>query len=93
MSVMTKEEKLAQTTEIVKFLTEKNEEAKKAGIEQHAHFITSIAYTLGSLIGFDLKPMGYGPMLGTIIESLTDGLQMAATEKGVEGTFVKIVRD
>jgi hypothetical protein len=90
---MTKEEKLAQTTEIVKFLTEKNDEAKEAGVEQHAHFITSIAYTLGSLIGFDLKPTGYGPMVGTVIESLTEGLQIAATHKGVKGTFVKIVRD
>ncbi|GAA0390237.1 hypothetical protein [Paenibacillus motobuensis] len=93
MSTMTQEEKLAQTTEIVKFLTEKNDEAKEAGFEQHAHFVMSVAYTLGSLIGYDLKPTGYGPILGAVIESLTEGLQSAATHKGVKGTFVKIVRD
>ncbi|MGP0583673.1 hypothetical protein [Paenibacillus timonensis] len=90
---MTKEELRQRTDEIVQFLGNKSEEAKAAGVEQHAHFVTSVAFTLGSLIGYDLKPAGYGPMLGTVIESLTDGLQSAATHKGVKGTFVKIVRD
>lgn len=90
---MTTEELNRRTSEIVDLLTEKHKEAKEAGEEQHAHFITSVAYTLGSLIGFDFKPAGYGPMLGTVLESLTDGLQSAATHKGVKGTFVKIVRD
>ncbi|WP_410771006.1 hypothetical protein [Fontibacillus sp. BL9] len=90
---MTTEELFRRTNEIVDFLTNKNEEAREAGEEQHAHFITSVAHTLGSIIGFDLKPQGYGPMLGTVMESLTDGLQMAATHKGVKGTFIKIVRD
>lgn len=93
MSTMTKEEVTKRTKEIVDFLSEKNEEAKEAGIEQHSHFYTSVAFSLGSLIGFDFKPEGYGPMLGTILESLTDGLQNSATAKGVKGTFVKIVRD
>ncbi|MOA39466.1 hypothetical protein D3C78_1612500 [compost metagenome] len=90
---MTTEELSRRTSEIVNLLTEKNEEAKESGEEQHAHFITSVAYTLGSLIGFDLKPAGYGLMLGTVMESLTDGLQTAATHKGVKGTFIKVVRD
>lgn len=90
---MTTEELNRRTGEIVDLLTEKHKEAIEAGEEQHAHFITSVAYTLGSLSGFDFKPAGYGPMLGTVIESLTDGLQSAATHKGVKGTFVKIVRD
>lgn len=93
MSAMTKEEAAQRAKEIVEFLSEKNEEAKEAGIEQHGHFYTSVAFTLGSLIGFDFQPQGYGPMLSTILESLTDGLQNSATAKGVQGTFVKIVRD
>lgn len=71
----------------------KNEEAKTAGIDQHGHFYTSVAFTLGSLIGFDFKPEGYGPMIATMIESLTDGLQAGVQGKGVNGTFIKIVRD
>lgn len=90
---MTKEENELHTNEIIQFLQEKNEEAKEAGIEQHARFVMSVAFTLGSLIGFDLKPEGYGPMVGATIEALTDGLQAAATHKGVIGTFVKVVRD
>ncbi|MEK5162036.1 hypothetical protein NYE69_06795 [Paenibacillus sp. FSL R5-0527] len=93
MSTMTQEELMHRSKEIVDFLSEKNEEAKEAGIEQHGHFYTSVAFTLGSLIGFDFKPEGYGPMIGTMLESLTEGLQNSATEKGVKGTFVKIVRD
>ncbi|MCM3699227.1 hypothetical protein [Paenibacillus macerans] len=93
MSTMTQEELMQRSKEIVDFLSEKNEEAKEAGIEQHGHFYTSVAFTLGSLIGFDFKPEGYGPMIGTMLESLTEGLQNSATEKGVKGTFVKIVRD
>lgn len=93
MSQMTKEELNQRTKEIVDFLSEKNEEAKMAGIDQHGHFYTSVAFTLGSLIGFDLKPEGYGPIIATMIESLTDGLQTAAQGKGVNGTFIKIVRD
>lgn len=90
---MTDEELKQRTNDILDFLIAKNEEAKNAGDEQHAHFITSVAYTLGSLIGFDLKPQGYGPMLGAVIEELTDGLQSAATHKGVKATFIKIVKD
>ncbi|HAF97514.1 hypothetical protein [Paenibacillus lactis] len=90
---MTKEELQQRTKEIVDFLTEKNEEAKKAGIDQHGHFYTSVAFTLGSLIGFDFEPQGYGPMLGTMLDSLTDGLQTGAQSKGVKGTFIKVVRD
>lgn len=93
MSTMTQEELTQRIKEIVDFLSEKNEEAKKAGIEQHGHFYTSVAFTLGSLIGFDLKPQGYGPMIATMIESLTDGLQAGAQGKGATGTFIKIVRD
>lgn len=93
MSIMTEEEVAQRTKDIVDVLSEKNEEAKEAGIEQHSHFYTTVAYTLGSLIGFDFKPEGYGPMLSTILESLTDGLQNSATAKGAKGTFVKIVRD
>ncbi|MNI98284.1 hypothetical protein D3C73_1571020 [compost metagenome] len=62
-------------------------------MEQHARFVISVAFTLGSLIGFDLEPAGYGPMLGSVMESLTDGLQSAATHKGVNATFIKVVRD
>lgn len=90
---MTQEEALQRSNEIVEFLTNKSEEAKEAGVEQHAHFITAVAYTLGSLIGFELNPAGYAPMVGITFEALTDGLQMAATEKGVKGTFIKIKRD
>ncbi|WP_339294373.1 hypothetical protein MKY82_22225 [Paenibacillus sp. FSL W7-1279] len=93
MKEMTNEELQQRTKEIVDFLTDKNEEAKKAGIEQHGHFYTSVAFTLGSLIGFDFKPKGYGPMLGTMLESLTDGLQTGAQGKGASGTFIKVVRD
>ena len=90
---MTDEELRRRTNEIVDLLIDKNEDAKEAGDEQHAHFITSVAHTLGSIIGFDLKPQGYGPMMGAVIESLTDGLQTAATRKGVKSTFIKVVRD
>lgn len=90
---MTHEEVSAKAEEIIDFLSNKNEEAKEAGIEQHAQFVTSVAFTLGSLIGFDLNPAGYGPMLSAIIESLTDGLQSAATHKGVNATFIKVVHD
>lgn len=90
---MTDEELKRRTSDIIDLLMNKNEEAKEAGDEQHAHFITSVAHTLGSIIGFDFKPQGYGPMLSTVIESLTDGLQTAATHKGVKATFIKVVRD
>lgn len=93
MNQMTQEELSQHTKEIVDFLSEKNEEAKMAGIDQHGHFYTSVAFTLGSLIGFDLKPEGYGPIIAIMIESLTDGLQTAAQGKGANGTFIKIVRD
>lgn len=87
------EEATQRSEEIICFLTDKGEEAKEAGDDQHALFVMNVAFTLGSLIGFDLKPEGYGPMLGATIEALTDGLQSAATHKGVKGTFIKIVRD
>lgn len=93
MNQMTQDEVMQRSREIVDFLTEKNEKAKQAGDEQHAHFYTSVAFTLGSLIGWDFKPEGYGPMIATMIESLTDGLQTGAQGKGVNGTFIKIVRD
>lgn len=93
MSQMTQEEVMQRSKEIVDFLTEKNEQAKQDGIDQSAHFYTSVAFTLGSLIGWDFKPEGYGPMIATMIESLTDGLQTGAQGKGVNGTFIKIVRD
>lgn len=93
MNSTERQEILERSEEIVRFLTAKNEEAMQAGVEQHAHFITATAFTLGSVIGYDLKPAGYGPMIGGVLESLTDGLQSAATRKGVKGTFVKIVRD
>lgn len=93
MKAMTQEELNQRTKEIVDFLSKKNEEAKKVGIDQHGHFYTSVAFTLGSLIGFDFKPEGYGPMIATMIDSLTEGLQTGAQGKGVNGTFIKIVRD
>lgn len=90
---MTDEELKQRTSDIVDLLMSKNEEAKEAGDEQHAHFMTAVAHTLGSIIGFDLKPQGYGPMLSTVIEALTDGMQIAAAHKGVKATFIKVVRD
>lgn len=93
MNAMTQEELAQRSKEIVDFLTEKNEQSKQAGDERHAHFYTSVAFTLGSLIGWDFKPEGYGPMIATMIESLTNGLQTGAQGKGVNGTFIKVVRD
>ncbi|GIO36238.1 hypothetical protein J41TS12_10990 [Paenibacillus antibioticophila] len=81
------------TKELIEFLRSKNEEAKKAGIEQQARFIMSVSYTLGSLIGFDLEPEEYVPMIGSVMESITGGVQSAATHKGVKATFIKVVRD
>ncbi|MBO2942781.1 hypothetical protein JJQ72_02120 [Paenibacillus sp. F411] len=93
MSQMTEEEVTQRSKVIVDFLTDLNAQATEAGIDQSAHFYTTVAYTLGSLIGLDFKPVGYGPMFATILESLTDGLQVGAQAKGVEATFIKIVRD
>ncbi|WP_433943396.1 hypothetical protein [Paenibacillus sp. SN-8-1] len=93
MGAMTKEEVMQRSKEIVDFLSDKNQQAIEAGLEQHAQFLTSVAFTMGSLVGFDLKPAGYGPALRMLLEAITDGLQHAATEKGVNATFVKVVRD
>ncbi|MNW37033.1 hypothetical protein D3C74_140640 [compost metagenome] len=91
--MMTQEEIVQQSSEVVEFLSKKNKQALQDGIEHHALFVTTVAFTLGSLIGFDLKPSGYGPMIGTILDSLTEGIQKAATDKGVNATFIKVVRD
>lgn len=93
MTETTKEELIKRSEEVIDFLTEKSKEAQAAGIEQTGNFYTTVAFTLGTLIAWDLKPSGYGPMLGAMLESLTDGMQAGAEAKGVNGTFIKIVRD
>ncbi|MBU5673214.1 hypothetical protein [Paenibacillus brevis] len=92
---MTKTANKQATRELIEFLHNKNEEAKKAGIEQHARFTMATAHTLGSLIAFDLEPAGYGPMLESVLESIIEGIQSAAKFKGVkvDTTFIKVVRD
>jgi hypothetical protein len=90
MSQMTDEELIKRSKDIVDFLSEKDEEARKLGEDQHIHFYTSVAHTLGALAGFDFKALGYGPMMGLLMESMTDGLQTAMQAKGINGTIIKV---
>lgn len=93
MTAEMEEKLMRQSQELIEYLNKKSGEASKLGEESHANFLITTAYTLGSLIGYELKPTGYGPMMATIIDATARGLETAMQDKGVNGTIIRVKKE
>ncbi|WP_223110685.1 hypothetical protein [Paenibacillus sinensis] len=68
--------------------------AAEQGEEHVFHFLQASSFALGSCVALAVNhPSGIGPIMGKTIETLTDGIQSGLQAKGMNGTFIKIVKD
>ncbi|MDT3426103.1 hypothetical protein J2Z22_001623 [Paenibacillus forsythiae] len=94
MSALTEEQAKKEANEILDFLVDKLESASDQSKEHIAHFLQSASFALGSCVAIAaIDSSGVGPLLGNTIEALTDGVQAGLQAKGMNGTFIKIVKN
>ncbi|AKG36126.1 hypothetical protein [Paenibacillus durus] len=94
MTALTEEQAKKEANEILDFLIDKLENASDQSKEHMLHFLQSASYALGSCIALAASnSSGIGPLMGKTIETLTDGVHAGLQAKGMNGTFIKIVKD
>ncbi|WDZ57700.1 hypothetical protein MF625_07915 [Paenibacillus polymyxa] len=83
----------AKKQELFDMFQREFEKAHDEGEDSVSTFFSSISFLLGSFVPVTVESQSYGPMLGMLLDSMTNGLQTGINAVGSKDvSFIKIVK-